>query len=71
MDSYVSLIDGFPLWLRVVLAIPGINNLVYGIYRIAKGRLIIGILWIIFGGWILSLIDIYTLLTKGKITFLV
>ncbi|MGE0003879.1 MAG: hypothetical protein AB7S88_05420 [Candidatus Izemoplasmatales bacterium] len=70
MKDYVNLIDGFPLWLRVILALPGINNFVYGIYRIAKGRLIIGILWLLFGGWFLSLIDIVTLITRGKITFL-
>ncbi|MBU1144470.1 MAG: hypothetical protein KJ971_01260 [Firmicutes bacterium] len=71
MKSYIKLIDDLPLVLKVVLALPGIDNIVYGIYRIAKGQLIIGILWIIFGGFILCIIDIYTLLTQGKITFLV
>ncbi len=71
MKDYIKLIDNLPLVLKVILALPVFDNIVYGIYRIAKGNLIIGILWIIFAGWILCLIDIYTLLTKGKVTFLV
>ncbi len=46
--------------------------LVGGIYRLAKGRLIPGILWLLFGlfgiGWI---IDIVTLILHGKYTVLV
>ena len=71
MKEYVSLIDGLPLILKVILALPGLDNIVYGIYRIAKGKLIIGVLWIIFAGWIGFIIDLYTILTKGKVTFLV
>lgn len=71
MKEYIKLIDGLPLVLKVILALPGLDNFVYGIYRVAKGQLLIGILWIIFGGWVLCLIDIYTLITKNKITFLV
>jgi hypothetical protein len=71
MNEYVKLIDGFPLICKLILALPFFDNIVYGIYRIAKGQFIIGILWIIFAGWVLWLIDIYTLLTVKKITFLV
>ncbi len=70
MKEYVKLIDGLPLILKVILALPGLDNIVYGIYRIAKGKLIVGILWIIFAGFICFIIDLYTLLTKGKVTFL-
>lgn len=70
MKEYIKLIDGLPLLLKLILALPGIDNIVYGIYRIAKGRLLVGILWIIFGGWVLCIIDIYTILTDGKVTFL-
>jgi hypothetical protein len=70
MKSYVKMIDDLPLILKVILSLPGLDNIVYGIYRIAKGNFIIGLLWIIFAGWIGFLIDLYTLLTSGKITFL-
>ena len=71
MQDYIKFIDGLPFILKVILALPGLDGIFYGIYRIAKGRVIIGILWIICGFAILWIIDIYTLLKHGKITFLV
>ncbi|MDD3123708.1 MAG: hypothetical protein PHC62_09390 [Candidatus Izemoplasmatales bacterium] len=70
MKDYIKLIDGLPQIIKIILALPGLDNIVYGIYRIAKGNVIIGLLWLIFGGWVLCIIDIYTLLTVNKITFL-
>ena len=32
MKEYVKLIDGLPLILKVILALPGLDNIVYGIY---------------------------------------
>jgi len=69
MDAYVKAVDGLPLIVRILLAI-FVGPIVYGIYRIAKGKLIIGILWIIFGYFFLFIIDIVTLALNGKITFL-
>jgi len=71
MKNYVKFIDGLPFILRVILALPGLDGIFYGIYRIAKGRLIIGILWIVLGFAILWIIDLYTLFTDKKVTFLV
>ena len=71
MKAYVKTIDGLPQILKIILALPGLDNIVYGIYRIAKGNVIIGLLWLIIGGWVLCLIDLYTLITKNKVTFLV
>ncbi|HRY77962.1 MAG TPA: hypothetical protein P5154_04280, partial [Candidatus Izemoplasmatales bacterium] len=71
MQSYVKFLDGLPLILKIVLALPGLDAIVYGIYRIAKGNLLIGLLWIFILfpiGWI---IDIITLILNGKVTFLV
>ncbi|MFA5007072.1 MAG: hypothetical protein WC509_06370 [Candidatus Izemoplasmatales bacterium] len=70
MKEYIKLLDGLPLILRIILALPGLDNVVYGIYRIAKGRVIVGILWILFFGWVGALIDIYTLATSNKISVL-
>ena len=69
MDAYVKAVDGLPLIVRILLAI-FVGPIVYGIYRIAKGKLIIGVLWIIFGYFFLFIIDIVTLALNGKITFL-
>lgn len=71
MKNYVKFINDLPFVLKVILALPGLDGIFYGLYRIAKGRLIIGILWIICGFAILWIIDLYTLFTKGKVTFLV
>ncbi|MDD3957255.1 MAG: hypothetical protein WC351_01735 [Candidatus Izemoplasmatales bacterium] len=70
MKEYVKFIDGLPLILKVILALPGLDGIFYGIYRIAKGRLIIGILWIILGIAILWIIDLVSVLMNGKVSFL-
>ena len=69
MDAYVKAVDGLPLIVKILLAI-FVGPIVYGIYRIAKGKLIIGVLWIIFGYFFVFIIDIVTLVLNGKITFL-
>ncbi|MFH0993034.1 MAG: hypothetical protein V1761_01650 [bacterium] len=71
MKQYVSFIDGLPLILKVILALPALDNIVYGLYRIGKGNLLGGILCIIIGFPIFFAIDMFTLITKGKITVLV
>lgn len=71
MDSYVKTIDGLPLIIKILLALPFSDGIVYGLYRIAKGKLLIGILWIVLGAIILWIIDIVTIVMHGKLTFLV
>jgi len=71
MQSIVKFFDGLPLILKIVCALPVLDGICYGIYRIAKGQLVIGIIWIFIGaifGWV---IDIVTLVLNGKVTFLV
>ncbi len=72
MKEYVKAIDGLPLVVKVLLAI-FIGPIIYGIYRIAKDKVLIGVIWIITGGlfgigWI---IDIITVVMSGKATFLI
>lgn len=67
-NSYVKFIDGLPLLLKVILALPGLDGIFYGIYRICKGHIIIGILWILLGFAILWIIDIITIILYGKVT---
>jgi hypothetical protein len=71
MKDIVKFIDGLPLILKVVLALPGIDGIAYGIYRIAKGRIIVGVLWIVLGFAILWIIDLVSVLLYGKVKFLV
>jgi len=72
--------DKQPLWLKVVLLVPIWGWLTSGIYRIVKSAsgkvnvigIVIGVLCIITGivGFIMSIIDIYSVITKGKIDVL-
>ena len=66
-----TIIDEFGWLVNVILTIL-IGPIIQGINRLLRGRIIIGILWIITGGifgigWI---IDIITLLVHKEITFL-
>jgi hypothetical protein len=59
-------------WIVKVILTIFLDPIVQGINRILRGRVIIGILWIITGGifgigW---LIDIITIIFNKKITFL-
>jgi len=70
MNAWVKFLDDLPLIGKIIFALPFIDGIAYGLYRIAKGRLIIGIIWIFIGtffGWI---IDIITIVLNGKVTFL-
>lgn len=71
MKEYVRMIDGLPWIVRLILALPGIDGIAYGLYRIAKGRLLVGILWIVFGIPFLWIIDLVSILLYGKVKVLV
>lgn len=71
MKAYVKFIDGLPFILRVILALPGLDGLFYGLYRIAKGSLLLGLIWIFVGTFVTWFIDLYSLFTTGKVKILV
>jgi hypothetical protein len=75
--AYCKAVDGLP-WIVKLLLVIFFDPIVYGIYRIVKGVkknnivvLIAGVLYLFTGlfviGWI---IDIFTVATSGKVTFL-
>lgn len=65
MDSFVKSMDGLPRIVKILLCLP-IVDIIWAIYRILGAikngnvlRLVLGILWIAFGGtvgWILDLV---------------
>lgn len=69
MKNLVKAYDELPVLFKFILALPIIDGVAYGIYRIAKGihkkdlvLIIIGIIWFPFGafvGWILDIYAIY------------
>ena len=74
MRDYISAFDGLPWIVKVIFALPGLDVL-WGFYRLIKGldkkdnvMILAGIIWI-FAGWaILWIIDLFTLLTGGKVS---
>lgn len=71
MKDYIKLIDGLPFILKLILALPVLDGIAYGIYRIAKGRLILGIIWIFVGMAIFWIIDLYSVIKNGKVKYFV
>ena len=75
MKEIVKAFDEFPWIIKLILAFPFIDGIAYGIYRIAKGIdrndmtiLIAGIVWVAFGWIILWIIDLISVIFRGKVT---
>jgi len=70
MKGLVKWFDNAPLWLKIILALPGLD-IIWAVYRIVKGAaygkiglVIIGILWILLGWAILWILDIVSIIIK-------
>lgn len=75
MKDVVKFFDGLPWILKLILALPGIDGIAWGIYRIAKGldkkdmiMVLAGIIWLFVGFFIFWIIDMFTLITTRKVT---
>lgn len=71
MKDYVKMIDKQSMIVKLILAI-FLGPIIYGLYRFAKGRMLVGIVWFLtFGllgiGW---LIDIITIIINNKVKIL-
>lgn len=71
MKEIVKTLNGLPWIIKIILALPILDGIVWGIYRIAKGKVILGIIWIFVGGFIGWIVDIFSLLTTKKISYFV
>jgi hypothetical protein len=69
MKDLVKAFDKLPFIVKLILALPGLDGFAWGIYRIAKGKLLLGLIWIFFGWAVLWIIDIFSLLTTKKISY--
>lgn len=75
MKGFVKAFDNLPWILKIILALPGIDSLAWGIYRIIKGittndmtMVIVGIIWFLVGWAVLWIIDIVTIILYKKPT---
>ncbi len=73
MAAYRKWLDSLPLIVKIILALPGLDGIFYGIYRICKGNLaniILGVVWIIAGTAITWILDIvFLVLGKNVLEF--
>jgi hypothetical protein len=75
MSSLVKAFDDLPVLVKFLLALPGIDGLAWGIYRLAKGihkknltLIIAGIVWIFMGFAILWIVDLICIAMYKKVT---
>lgn len=75
MRELVKTFDGLPWILKLILALPVLDGLCWGIYRVAKGvsnkdnlLIIVGLIWIFAGAAILWIIDMVTIILYKKPT---
>lgn len=58
MEGYVKFIDGLPKFLKVIFALPILDGIFYGLYRIGKGKILEGIFWFFIGLVIFWILDV-------------
>ena len=70
MAEFRKWMDELPFFVKILFALPGIDGILYGIYRICSDdapNMILGIVWIFFGGAIGWILDLIFLIKKGKV----
>ena len=70
MAEFRKWMDSLPLIVKIIFALPVLDGILYGIYRICSddaANMILGIIWIFAGATICWVADIIFLLWKGKV----
>ena len=71
MEEFRKFIDELPIVLKIILALPFLDGIIYGIYRICKNTtsgIVLGVVWIFLGASILWILDI-VFLALGRPVF--
>ena len=71
MEEFRKFLDELPIVLKIILALPFLDGIVYGIYRICKGTtagIVLGVLWVFLGASVLWILDI-VFLALGRPVF--
>jgi len=66
MEGYVKFIDGLPKVLKIILALPVLDGIIWGLYRIGKGKIVEGILWIFIGMVLFWILDIIWIIRSNQ-----
>ncbi|MBQ9713946.1 MAG: hypothetical protein IJV83_01340 [Clostridia bacterium] len=70
MQEYRKWLNSLPLIVKIILALPVLDGIFYGIYRICSGKvpnIILGIIWIFAGTFITWLLDIIFLVMEKPV----
>lgn len=70
MKDYIKFVDGLPFIVQLLVAF-FLGPLVYGIYRIAKGNVILGLVCIFLLAPLFWIIDLVSVLLNKKLVWLV
>ena len=77
MKGYIKAINDLPWILKLLLALPVLDGIIYGLYRIFNGvvkgdllRIILGVVWIFGGLAIFWIIDMISIIAYGKVKIL-
>lgn len=71
MKEITNFFDSLPYIAKIILALPFLDGLCWGIYRISKGHILAGLAWIFLGfAMVGSIIDLYTLISEKKVSIL-
>lgn len=76
MKSFINGMDGLALWIKIILALPGLD-IVWNVYRLVrsidKGNvlgIVLGIILIIVGIPFMWLVDIISLIVANKVLWI-
>jgi hypothetical protein len=70
MEEFRKWMDNLPLFVKIIFALPVLDGIIYGIYRICSDdapNMILGVIWLVAGATICWVLDIVFLLWKGKV----
>lgn len=71
MNALEQWFDDLPMVLKIIFALPVLDGLTWGLYRIARGRWVLGVFWMIVGGVFLWPFDLIALLVFGRVRLLI
>lgn len=76
MKSFINGMDGLALWIKIILALPGLD-IVWNVYRLVrsidKGNalgIVLGVILIIVGIPFMWLVDIISLIVANKVLWI-
>ena len=71
MNRIEQWFDDLPWVIKIIFTLPVLDGLFWGTYRIARGRLMAGLCWVLFGSLFLWPLDLVAVLFFGRVRLLI